>query len=273
MKRLFRTAKNHPLLSAAVAAAALLLSGMIAFMLLFYFIAVPNIESLAEREVIESTKIYDRTGKILLWELHGEERRTVVSFEEIGRNVKNATIAIEDPSFYSHPGIDIRGIIRALVVDILSGEFSQGGSTITQQLVKNALLTRKKAITRKIKEAIIALKLETVYSKDEILNLYLNEIPYGSNAYGVEAAAQTFFGKHAGELSLPEAAYIAAIAKAPSRYSPYGNNRELLDDRKNLVLKECWSWDTSRRKSMTPRSVPRSHFFHHRHEVSAHLTL
>ena len=170
MKRIFRIAKKHPALSVAVATATLLLIGMIAFMLLFYFIAIPNIESLAEREVVESTKIYDRTGQILLWELHGEERRTVVPFEEIGRNIKNATVAIEDADFYSHPGVDIRGILRALIVDVLSGEIKQGGSTITQQLVKYALLNPRQTITRKIKEAIIALKLETVYAKDEILN-------------------------------------------------------------------------------------------------------
>ncbi len=224
------------MLSAAVLLCGLLLSGMIVFVLFFYFISIPNIESFSEREVVESTKIYDRTGQILLWELHGEERRTVVPFEEIGRNVKNATVAIEDADFYSHPGVDIRGILRALVVDVLSGEIKQGGSTITQQLVKYALLNPRQTIIRKVKEAIIALKLETVYAKDEILSLYLNEIPYGSNAYGIESAAQTFFGKHASELSLAESAYIAAIANAPTRYSPYGNNRNLLEERKNLVL-------------------------------------
>lgn len=231
-----RTFKAHPILSLAVVILGSALLGLIAFGLLFYFISIPNIESFAEREVVESTKIYDRTGQVLLWELHGEERRTVVPFSDIGRNMKNATIAIEDADFYSHPGVDIRGIVRALMVDILTGELNQGGSTITQQLVKYALLNPRKTITRKIKEAIIALKLETVYSKDEILSLYLNEIPYGSNAYGVESAAQTFFGIHASELSLAQSAYIAAIANAPTRYSPYGNNRDLLEERKNLVL-------------------------------------
>lgn len=231
-----KTISAHPFLSAAVLMGGALLAGLIAFVLLFYFISIPNIESFSEREVVESTKIYDRTGEILLWELHGEERRTIVPFDAIGRNVKNATVAIEDADFYRHPGVDIRGIMRALMVDIISGEIKQGGSTITQQLVKYALLNPRQTITRKIKEAIIALKLETVYSKDEILSLYLNEIPYGSNAYGIESAAQTFFGKHASELTLAESAYIAAIANAPTRYSPYGNNRNLLEDRKNLVL-------------------------------------
>ncbi|MEK7649800.1 MAG: transglycosylase domain-containing protein [Patescibacteria group bacterium] len=210
---------------------------LIAGILLFAFIKLPTLEDFRERKVAESTKIYDRTGKILLWEVHGEERRTVVPFENISRNVKNATIAIEDSNFYSHHGISPISLFRVIFINIFQGkQVGSGGSTITQQLVKNTLLTSEQTLIRKAKEIIIAIKLESAYGKDDILNLYLNEIPYGSNIYGVESAAQNFFGVSASDISLAQAAYIAAIPKAPTRYSPYGNNRKDLEARKNLVL-------------------------------------
>ena len=199
---------------------------------------IPSANEFDSREIVESTKIYDRTGEILLYELYNEEKRTVVSFEEIPRNVKNAAIAIEDSHFYSHPGISVFSIARAFLTDLTRGQvLVQGGSTITQQLVKNTLLTSEKTLTRKIKEAALALKIEQRYSKDEILNMYLNEIPYGSNAYGIEAATETFFGVPARDLTLAQAAYLAALPKAPSFYSPYGNNNDQLVGRKNIVLK------------------------------------
>lgn len=214
-------------------------AGIVVFtivLITFAAVDIPSIESFDKREVVESTKIYDRSGQVLLWEIHGEEKRTMVAFEEISRHVKNATVATEDSSFYSHRGVSILAITRALVVDVLKGRRSQGGSTITQQLIKNTILTPERTIERKIKEAIMALKLEGLYSKDEILNLYLNEIPYGSNAYGIEAAAQTFFKKSSKDLSLAEAAYLASLPKAPSYYSPYGARRDELENRKNVVL-------------------------------------
>ena len=199
--------------------------------------SLPNIAELQERQVAESTKIYDRTGEAVLYELYNEERRTIVPFEDIPRNVKNATIAIEDSNFYKHSGISLFSIVRAIVIDLYhGGEFVQGGSTITQQFVKKTLLTQEKTLPRKIKEAILALKLERVYAKDEILEMYLNEIPYGSNAYGIEAAAQIFFGKTSKDITLPEAAYLAALPKAPTYYSPYGNHTPELENRKNTVL-------------------------------------
>ena len=205
--------------------------------LLFTFIKIPTLEDFRERKVAESTKIYDRTGKVLLWEVHGEERRTVVLFENISRNVKNATIAIEDSNFYSHHGISPLSLFRVVFLNIFQGkQVGSGGSTITQQLVKNTLLTREQTLIRKAKEIIIAIKLESAYSKDDILNLYLNEIPYGSNTYGIESAAQNFFGISASDVSLAEAAYLAALPQAPTRYSPYGNNRKDLEARKDLVL-------------------------------------
>ena len=183
-----------------------------------------------------STKIYDRTGQVLLYDVHGTVRRTLVPFAKISPYLKEATISIEDEGFYQHSGIKITSMIRALLVDIGSGQVKQGGSTITQQVVKNALLNRDKTIIRKIKEVILALKLERSRSKDDILALYLNEIPYGGNLYGVEEAARAFFKKEAADLTLGEAAYVAAIPQAPTYYSPYGNHRDKLDERKNLVL-------------------------------------
>lgn len=199
---------------------------------------VPTTESIRERRVSESTKIYDRTGKILLYDTGGNVRRSVVPIENISRHIKNATIAIEDKEFYSHHGVKPTAFIRATLVNILSLNFSQGGSTITQQVVKNSLLTSEKLISRKLKEWVLAIKFEQVATKDEILSMYLNEIPYGGVIYGVEEASQAFFGKKSSDVTLAEAAYLAALPKAPTFYSPYGKNKDKLEERKNLVLRE-----------------------------------
>lgn len=197
---------------------------------------IPDFSSFNERKIVQSTKIYDRTGEILLWDIHENIQRTVIPYGQISRNIKNATVAIEDSDFYHHRGIQPLSILRATLVNILSGRLEQGGSTITQQLIKNTYLTKEKTFSRKIKEVILALKLERAMTKDEILNLYLNEVSYGGNSYGVEAASQNLFSKHASDLSLAEAAYLAALPKAPTFYSPYGNHPEDLEARKNLVL-------------------------------------
>lgn len=200
----------------------------------------PSLDSFDERLLGQSVKIYDRTGKVLLYDLSQKVRRTVVPFDQISPYLKSATIAIEDIDFYNHNGIKPSSIARAILVNITSLRFSQGGSTITQQVVKNSLLTKDKLISRKVKEWILSLKLERNLSKDEILNLYLNESPYGGNIYGVEEATQVFFAKKSNELTLAEAAYIAALPQAPSLYSPYGKNKDLLVNRKNLVLKKMY---------------------------------
>jgi 1A family penicillin-binding protein len=199
---------------------------------------IPTLQDFSDRQVIESTKIYDRTGKILLYDANQNTQRTVVPFDQISQNVKDATIAIEDRNFYQHGGIDITSFFRALIADITTLSFSQGGSTITQQVVKNSLLSADKSIARKLKEIVLAIKLEQIYSKDQILNLYLNEIPYGGTIYGVEEASETFFGVHAADLTLAQSAYLAALPQAPSYYSPYGAHRDKLEERKNLVLQE-----------------------------------
>ena len=197
---------------------------------------LPDPSKINDRKVSESTKIYDRTGTVLLYEIHGEEKRTIVKSDQISQHLKDATIVAEDFSFYEHGGIDYKSIIRAFLIDIYRGRLSQGGSTITQQLIKNSFLSTEKTFTRKIKEIILAIKIEKQYGKEEILELYLNQIPYGSNAYGAESAAQTFFNKKASELTVNEAALLAALPKAPSYYSPYGQNKEELTARKNAIL-------------------------------------
>lgn len=201
----------------------------------YYSFTLPDPSRLADRHVAESTKILDRNGK-LLYEIHGEAKRTLIPLDQVQSFTKQATIAVEDKDFYRHGGISFSGIARALLVNIFSGARRQGGSTITQQFVRNAVLTREKTYARKIKEIIISQQLEQKYTKDEILQLYLNEIPYGSNAYGIEAAAQTFFGKNAKDLTLLESAYLAALPQAPTYYSPYGPNKEALDNRADTVL-------------------------------------
>ncbi len=208
------------------------------FLIWISTLKIPDLSSFEERRVLQSTKIYDRTGEILLYDLHQDVKRTIVPFENISRNVKNASIAIEDDQFYNHYGIEPKSILRAIVVNLTQGDLlgGQGGSTITQQVIKNSVLQSEKTLTRKVKEWILAIKLERNLSKDEILSIYLNESPYGGTIYGVEEASQSFFGKSATDLTLPEAAYIAALPQAPTYLSPYGTHKEDLDKRQQLVL-------------------------------------
>lgn len=220
-------------------AAAAMMLAVLSSLAVVYWVAtlkIPDIESLGEVKVAQSTKIYDRTGKIVLWDIHEDIQRTVIPIENISRHVKNATIAIEDSSFYQHKGVDFLGIMRSVLVDLKSGKLKQGGSTITQQLVKNTLLTKDKTFSRKIKEIILTMKIEKVLSKEQILERYLNEIPYGGSSYGIESASKIFFGKSAADINLAEAAYLASLPKAPTYYSPYGNHKEELETRKNFVL-------------------------------------
>lgn len=203
-------------------------------------LSIPELGSFEKRKVQQSTKIYDRTGEILLYDVHENIQRTVVPASEISRNIKNATVAIEDADFYEHKGIKPRAIFRAMLVNLGALEFSQGGSTITQQVVKNSILTQDKKISRKLKEWILSLKLERGFTKEKILEMYLNESPYGGNIYGIEEASNVFFGKKAADLTLAESAYLAALPQAPTYYSPYGNNKNKLEDRKNLVLEKMY---------------------------------
>jgi 1A family penicillin-binding protein len=202
------------------------------------FASIPAVDTIENRIVGESTKIYDRTGEVLLYDVHGSMRRTEIPFEEISPYIRNATVAIEDATFYQHNGFRPMAFLRAVLVNLglREGFRGQGGSTITQQVVKNTLLTADKTPIRKAKEIILAIKLERIATKEEILNLYLNETSYGGTIYGVEEASRFFFGKSAKEVTVAEAAYLAALPQAPTRYSPYGNHTDELEERKNLVL-------------------------------------
>ncbi len=197
---------------------------------------VPDFQSFEDRKVENSTKIYDRTGEVLLYDIHQNVRRTYITFDKMSVHIKNATVAIEDSEFYNHNGVRVTSTIRAVLSNIFGIGIGGGGSTITQQLVKNTLLTQKKTYARKIKEWVLAVKIDSSMPKEKILEYYLNEAPYGGTIYGIEEASQTYFSKKASDLSLVESAYLAAIPQSPTTLSPYGKNRNLLEDRKNLVL-------------------------------------
>jgi len=192
---------------------------------------IPDLGSFETRKVSQSTKIYDRTGEILLYDVHENIQRTVIPIEDMSRNIKNATVAIEDAEFYDHIGIRPLAFLRAIIVNVREGGLSQGGSTITQQVVKNTLLTSEKKISRKLKEWVLALKLEKRFTKEQILEIYLNETPYGGSLYGIEEASQAFFGKSASAITVAESAYLAALPQAPTYYSPYGNHLDALEAR------------------------------------------
>lgn len=214
--------------------------GVIFFCAAFFVWAVtlplPDFRSFENRQVKNSTQIYDRTGKVLLYDLHRDEKRVVIPISEMGDPIKKATVAVEDANFYEHKGVRPLSILRSVFVNLTTGQFSQGGSTITQQIVKNTLLNQQKTITRKIKEVILALKIEQIMSKDQILEAYLNNASYGGNIYGIEAAAQTYFNKPAKELTIAQAAYLASVPKSPTALSPYGKNLDKLLGRKQYVL-------------------------------------
>jgi penicillin-binding protein 1A len=196
---------------------------------------LPQIRQLKSFVPSAVSRIYS-ADDVILSELY-TERRNPVPLSEIPNYLKAALIATEDRSFYRHSGIDLKGILRAIIRDIQAREFVEGASTITQQLAKTLFLTPSKTLNRKLKEAILAFQIERRYTKDEILALYLNQIYLGSGAYGVESAAQIYFGKPVRNLNLIECALIAALPKAPSRFSPLINH-ELAERRRNIVLKQ-----------------------------------
>lgn len=197
---------------------------------------IPDFNSFNDRKIENSIKIYDRTGKVLLYDIHRDTKRTDISSKDMGINIKNATVAIEDSEFYNHGGIRVTSIIRAVFSNIFNIGIGGGGSTITQQLVKNTLLTQKVSYIRKIKEWFLAIKIDKSISKEKILEYYLNEAPYGGNIYGISEASKTYFDKQPVDLTLAEAAYLASIPQSPTILSPYGKNKNKLETRKNLVL-------------------------------------
>ncbi|MFI5205439.1 MAG: transglycosylase domain-containing protein, partial [Candidatus Paceibacterales bacterium] len=196
---------------------------------------LPNPNQLTNSDTQQTTKLYDRNGT-LLYQIYATQNRTLVPLSQIPKNLQEATIAIEDKNFYKSPGFDLGGIARSALADI-SGKPIQGGSTITQQLIKSTLLTSEVSIDRKIKEIILAFWAGKIYSKNQILQLYLNQVPYGGTAWGVEAASQTYFGKHVNELDLAQSAFLAGLPQEPSTYSPYGDHPDLWKKRQHDVLK------------------------------------
>lgn len=196
---------------------------------------LPSPDQLISRDIAQSTEILDRTGEKVLYKIHGNEKRTLVNLKDIPKYVQQASIAIEDKNFYKHSGFSLWAIFRTAITNIIYHR-KAGASTLTQQFIKNAVLSNEKKYTRKIKEFILAYRLEKQFSKDEILQMYLNEIPYGSTAYGVEAASMRYFGKSVKDINLAEAAILAALPQAPSFYSPYGSNKEALIGRQHYIL-------------------------------------
>ncbi len=213
--------------------------GALASSILFfhYSTQLPDPSKLQQRNIAQTTKIFDRNNK-LLYEVHGDINRKLVPLDEMPKYLKDAVIVTEDRDFYNHSGFNYKRMISAAIQDISHRGYSQGASTITQQLIKNTMLTTEKSIARKIKELILSIEIEQMLSKDEILQIYLNEIPFGSTAYGVQAASETYFGKDVKDLTLAESAVLAAIIQAPSYYSPYGNHTDELSERHHWILGE-----------------------------------
>lgn len=189
------------------------------FTYLFWGMPLPT--RLISETLPVSTKIFDRNEK-LIYEIYTDKKRTPIKISEIPSYIKDATISIEDKNFYKHQGVDILGIARGLSKTITQGR-AEGGSTLTQQLVKNSLLTNERTIRRKAQELILTVAIESIYTKDQILEMYLNTIPYGGTAYGVESASETYFGKAAKDLNLAESALLAGLPQRPSTYSSFGS--------------------------------------------------
>ncbi|MGI8420007.1 MAG: transglycosylase domain-containing protein [Candidatus Levyibacteriota bacterium] len=205
---------------------------------LFIIKDLPSPTKLSNNTASYSSQIYDRNGK-LLYTLYGNRNQTFVPLAKIPKQMQEATIAIEDKDYYHHGAVDLRGITRA-AYSIFVHKQIEGGSTLTQQLVKNSLLTPEQTIQRKMKEVILAFATEIMYSKDQVLEMYLNQVPYGGTSYGVEAGAQTYFGKDISKLSLAQTAFLAALPQAPSTFSPYGSHPELGKARQIQVLKNLY---------------------------------
>ncbi|MBU2052212.1 penicillin-binding protein, partial [Patescibacteria group bacterium] len=238
LKRLVRVRSRADLIRlAAVLAFFGLVFGFLVTTVLFawYSRDLPQPDKVVRREGF-STKIFDRNGE-LLYDVFADQRRTPVTLDQVPVVLREATVAIEDKNFYKHEGFDPWGLVRALFNSLFRFRRLAGGSTLTQQLVKNVLLTPERAVSRKIKEFVLSVQIEKKYSKDQILQMYLNESPYGGTAWGVEAAAETYFEKKVSELNLVEAAILAGLPQSPTRYSPFGQNPEAYKDRTKDVFR------------------------------------
>ncbi|MCK5567749.1 MAG: PBP1A family penicillin-binding protein, partial [Actinomycetia bacterium] len=212
-----------------------------AIIALVYANSLPTLEELDPSPIAQTSKVYDLEGR-LITEFHAEENREIVPFSAISDNIKNAIIAIEDKRFYEHQGVDYIRIVGAAIADIRAGELAQGASTITQQVVKNIYFSPEKTWRRKINEALIAIQLERNYTKDKLLEMYLNTIYFGTGTYGIEKASEIYLGKNASDLSIPEAAMLAGMVQAPEVYSPF-NNIESAKYRRDHVITLMYEQD------------------------------
>lgn len=230
MSKLIAWFKSHSL-SQFILLGTILVSMILTF---FLFYNLPSPAQLSSNQFPVSTQILDRNGR-LLYEIYADQNRTPVKLQDLPEYARQATISIEDKNFYKHHGFAWEGITRAFL-NTLFKQNLQGGSTITQQLVKTTLLTPERTIRRKIREALLAFVTEIRYSKDQILEMYLNHIPYGGTAYGIEQASRLYFNKSSHDLSLAEAALLAGLPQAPTRYSPFGANPDIAKSRQQQVL-------------------------------------
>jgi 1A family penicillin-binding protein len=204
------------------------------FIVMVFLQDLPTPQQLTLRQIPQTTKIFDRNGT-LLSEIYVQQNRTLIRLSDVPKHLQQATLAIEDKNFYKHPGFDLSAIIRAFQQTVLNNN-TQGGSTITQQLIKSSMLTPEQSIARKIKELVLAFWTERTYTKNQILEMYFNQVPYGGTAWGVEAASETYFNKPVNELSLAESAFLAGLTAAPSLYSPYGDTPNAWKNRQKEVL-------------------------------------
>jgi 1A family penicillin-binding protein len=214
------------------------LAGFLFVLGIFIFFAkdLPRPEIFSERQQVLPTRIYDRTGETLLRTIYQEEKRSPIKLEQVPKHLIDALLATEDTNFYQHKGVDLKGIARAILVDLQLKEPAQGASTISQQLIRSTYLTLEKTVQRKVREIVLTLELERRYDKNQILEWYINQIPLGPNIYGVGEAAKTYFDKEISELTLSESAIIVSLIKAPSHFYPFGENVDKLQQRKNYVL-------------------------------------
>ncbi len=230
--RVITSKKALKIYGITAAVTVLLLAGLF----LWFAKDLPSPNKINSRVSAQTTKIYDRTGENLLIEVYGDKNRSIIEFNQMPQCIKDATVALEDKNFYKQGAFSPAGIARAFTGVIFKDPSKGGGSTITQQYVKNALLTNERTFTRKIKELILSIQMEQLYKKDDILKLYLNEIPYGSTAYGIQAASKQYFGIDAKDLNLAQCVTLASLPQAPTYYSPYGQNKQALLNKKDRVL-------------------------------------
>ncbi|MBI2613390.1 MAG: PBP1A family penicillin-binding protein [Candidatus Levybacteria bacterium] len=231
---------------------------------------LPTPEKLSASNFPQSTKIFDRQ-ELLLYDIYRDENRTYITLDQIPKILQQATLAIEDKDFYQNQGFSITGYLRAFRNAILRGRISGGGSTITQQLVKNTLLTSEQTVTRKIKEFILAIQVDRKYTKDQVLELYFNATPYGGTTVGIEAASERYFGKKAKDLDLTESVILAGLPQRPSFFSPYGQNPKAYIDRGKEVLRRMQedNYITKKQELDTIKKLPNVEFLKETHAIKA----